>query len=125
MARRPGWMHATIAGNFVFVAGMLGSTGDDFAVVDGGIGPETVQALRNIELVLQECDVTLGDIVKVTVYLADMRDFRVMEEAYVSVIGVDGAPRTTVEISRLGVSAAVEIDCIAYRLATTGDAQTA
>ena len=115
MARLPGWMHAAIAGDFVYVAGMLGSIGERFDVVAGGVGPETTQALRNIDRVLGACGASLSDLVKVTVYLADMADFGVMEEAYGSVLGVDGPPRTTVEISRLGVRAAIEIDCIAYR----------
>lgn len=115
VARLPGWMHATVAGDFVYVAGMLGSTGDGFEVVPGGIAPETTQALRNIERILRECDTSLGGLVKVTVYLTNMADFGAMEAAYGAILGPDGPPRTTVKVSRLGVDAAIEIDCIAYR----------
>lgn len=116
IARLPGWVHAVIAGDLVFVAGTLGTAGGDFStVVPGGVGPETVQALRNIERVLEACDSSLADLVQVTVYLTDMSAFAVMEAAYREVVGDDGPPRTTVEISRLGVSAAIEIQCIAHR----------
>ena len=115
VAKLPGWVHAAIADEFVFVAGMLGSAGDDFTVVPGGIGPETTQALENVDRVLRACGASLGDVVKVTVYLTDMRDFAGMEEAYTAVMGINGPPRTTVAVVRLGMPAAIEIECIAYR----------
>ena len=114
IARLPGWVHAVVANGFVFVAGTLGTSGVDFgSVVPGGAGAETTQALRNIERVLSACGTSLQDVVQVTIYLTDMRDFAVVEPAYREVMGDDGPPRTTVEVSRLGVPASIEIQCIA------------
>src|SRR5205823_3005452 len=70
--RLPTFSHATVAGDHVYVSGALGTVGETGELATGGTGPETVQALRNIERILASCDTTLDDVVKVSVFLADM-----------------------------------------------------
>jgi 2-iminobutanoate/2-iminopropanoate deaminase len=106
--------HATIAGDTVYVAGTIGSTGAGLDLAEGGVGPQTTQTLRNIERILAACGATWSDVVKVNVSLADMADFGAMNEAYLAVLGEDVPARITVGGVSLAIGAAIEVDCIAY-----------
>lgn len=115
LAKLPAFCHATIAGDFVFVSGTLGTLPDSMRLIDGGTGAQTQQALRNIETILRACGATLADLVKVNVYLADMATYAEMNDAYLRVIGAAVPARITVGRAQLALGAAVEIDAIAYR----------
>jgi 2-iminobutanoate/2-iminopropanoate deaminase len=103
-----------VAGQQVFVSGTLGTQPGRLELVEGGIGPQTVQALRNMELILRACGCELADVAKVNVYLTDMSTFGEMNEAYVSVFGAEPPARITVGCNGLALGAAVELDCIAF-----------
>ena len=115
LARLPAFSHAVVAGDFVYVSGTLGVKPNSMDLVEGGIGPETTQALRHIESILEACGASLDDVVKVSVFLADMGTFADMNEAYLRVMGSDPPARITVGRAELAFKAAVEIDCIAYK----------
>jgi 2-iminobutanoate/2-iminopropanoate deaminase len=115
LAGVPSFSHAVIAGDYVHVAGSLGTLGDTTELADGGAGPQTTQTLRNIEKILEAVGLGLGDVVKMNVYLSDMSRFDEMNEAYMAVIGDSPPARITVGGADLALSAAVEIDCVAYR----------
>lgn len=115
LAKLPAFCHATIAGDFIFVAGTLGTLPDSMQLVAGGTGAQTEQTLRNIETILAACGAKLSDLVKVNVYLADMATFAEMNAAYLKVIGNEVPARITVGRAELALGAAVEIDAIAYR----------
>ena len=115
LARLPAFCHAVIAGDFIHVSGTLGTQPNSMELVAGGAGPETTQALRNIELILAACGAGLADLVKVNVFLADMANYAAMNAAYLAVIGADPPARITVGRAELALGAAVEIDAVAYR----------
>ena len=115
LARVPSFSHAVIAGDFVHVAGSLGTVGDSTELVEGGVGPETTQTIRNIERILEATGLGLGHVVKMNVYLSDMADFQAMNEAYMAAIGDSPPARITVGGVDLALGGAVEIDCVAYR----------
>ena len=115
LARLPAFSHAVVAGDFIYVSGTLGVKPNSMDLVEGGIGPETTQALRHIETILEACGASLNDVVKVSVFLADMGTFADMNEAYLKVMGSDPPARVTVGRADLAFKAAVEIDCIAYK----------
>jgi 2-iminobutanoate/2-iminopropanoate deaminase len=115
LARLPAFCHAVVAGDFIYVSGTLGTQPDSMELVEGGTGPETTQALRNIAIILQACSATMADLVKVNVFLSDMRTFSVMNEAYLAVMGAEPPARITVGRAELALGAAVEIDAIAYK----------
>jgi 2-iminobutanoate/2-iminopropanoate deaminase len=113
--RLPAFSHATVAGDHVYVSGALGTMGKSNELAPGGAGPETLQALGNIERILAACEATLDDVVKVSVFLADMATGAAMNEAYLSVFTGDPPARITVGGVGLALGAAVEMDCIAHR----------
>ncbi len=117
LGRLPVFSHAGIAGELVFVSGTLGTVGDGFELVPGGAGPETTQTLHNIERILHGAGCTLADVVKVSVYVADMADFPAMNAAYAAVFPEDPPARITVGGARLALDARVEIECVARRAA--------
>ena len=114
-ARLPAFSHAVVAGDFIYVSGTLGVKPNSMELVEGGTGPETTQTLHHIETILEACGASLNDVVKVSVFLADMGTFVDMNEAYLKVMGSDPPARVTVGRADLALGAAVEIDCIAYK----------
>jgi 2-iminobutanoate/2-iminopropanoate deaminase len=115
LARLPAFSHAVVAGDFIYVSGTLGVKPNSMELVEGGTGPETTQTLHHIETILEECGASLNDVVKVSVFLADMATFADMNEAYLKVMSSDPPARITVGRADLALGAAVEIDCIAYK----------
>jgi 2-iminobutanoate/2-iminopropanoate deaminase len=118
LGRLPAFSHAVMAGDFIYVAGTLGTKPGGLELVEGGTRAETAQTLRNIETILQECGASLANLVKLNVYLADMKTFAEMNAAYLEVIGSEGSEppaRITVGGVDLALGAAVEIDGVAYK----------
>ncbi|MEZ4726260.1 MAG: RidA family protein [Caldilineaceae bacterium] len=115
LARLPVFCHATIAGDFIYVSGTLGTKPASLELVEGGVGAQTTQTLRNIEQILQACGASLAHLIKVNVFLADIHTFGEMNAAYRAVIGDDPPARITVGRADLALGAAVEIDAVAYK----------
>jgi 2-iminobutanoate/2-iminopropanoate deaminase len=114
--RLPLFSHAVVAGDFIFVSGTLGLKPGTFELVEGGIGPQTVQALRSIENILAASGASLRDVVKINVYLADETTFGEMNKAYSSVLTGNETPaRMTIGRAGLNFGAAIEIECTAYK----------
>ncbi|HVC69822.1 MAG TPA: alpha/beta fold hydrolase [Acidimicrobiales bacterium] len=114
LGRLPQFSHAGLTDDLIFVSGTLGS-GDGLVLVEGGVGPQTTQTLRNIERILEAADATWDDVVKVSVYLAEMTEFGIMNEAYGSFF--DGQPPARITVGDVGLAldARVEIECVARR----------
>lgn len=115
LAKLSAFSHAVIAGDFIYVSGTLGTTSNNMDLVPGGTGPETTQALRNVEQILAACGASLADLVKINVFLADISTFAAMNQAYLEVIGSEPPARITVGRADLALGAAVELDAIAYK----------
>ncbi|MEL7298588.1 MAG: Rid family detoxifying hydrolase [Pseudomonadota bacterium] len=104
---------AVAADDFVFLSGVLGTSPSTGELAAGGIGAETLQAMQNMSRALADFDLTPDDVVKCTVFLADMDDWAAMNDVYTTFFRNPPA-RSAVEVSRLGLDARVEIECIAY-----------
>lgn len=115
VGRLPAFSHATVAGDWVFVSGTLGTKPASFTLVEGGTGPETTQTLENIGQILSGAGASFSDVAKVNVYLTDMTRFAEMNEAYLAFFSSDPPARITIGCAGLALGAAVEIDCIAVR----------
>ncbi|OGS50484.1 MAG: hypothetical protein A3K65_09550 [Euryarchaeota archaeon RBG_16_68_12] len=78
------YSHAVVAGGFVFISAEtpLKPGGQPGEFVGTAVGEQTRQALRNIESILKDLGLTLADVVKTTVYLANPADYKGMNEAY-------------------------------------------
>lgn len=115
LGRLPAFSHATVTGDLIFVSGTLGTKEGSFELVEGGVGPQTEQTIRNIEKILAGAGATLRDIAKVNVYLTDMSRFAEMNEAYLKFFAGDPPARTTAGVAALALGALVEIECVARR----------
>lgn len=100
------------ANGFLFLSGQIGMNHHTRTLVDGGIQEETKQAIENIKEVLALHGVSLNEVVKCTVILSDINDFKAFNEMYVRYFPNKPA-RTTFAASGLAVNAKIEIDCIA------------
>jgi len=103
-----------IAGNTLYIAGQEGSD-ESGKLAAGGIGPETKAALDNIAKVLKAAGYELKDIVSVTVYLSDIRDFAEMNMVYKSVLPDPKPARATIQAVALVNDAKIEISAIAVK----------
>ena len=102
-------------GNFVFSSGQIPIDPRTGQFVEGGIAEQTEQVLKNLSEVLRAAGVGLADVVKTTVYLADMGDFGAMNEVYGRFFPENPPARSTVQAARLPRDARVEIDVIAIK----------
>jgi 2-iminobutanoate/2-iminopropanoate deaminase len=103
-------------GNLIFTAGQGGLDPVTGQVVPGGIKEQTARTLENLKAVLEAGGSSLGQAVKVTVYLKDMNDFAAMNAVYSTYFGDDNdslPARTTVEAARLPRDILVEIEIVA------------
>ena len=99
-------------GDSIYTAGQLGldpQTGQ----LAGGIRAQTEQALRNIAAILAASGASTADVVKTTVYLQDMADFRAMNEVYATFFPDAPPARSTVQVAALPLRGLVEIEAIA------------
>jgi len=103
------------SGQMIFVAGQIPLNPSTGAIVDeGDVTKQTEQVMANLEAILKEAGATFQDVVKTTVFLADMNDFATINLVYARYFPEDTAPaRACVEVSRLPKDVLVEIDCIA------------
>ncbi|MEM1257303.1 MAG: Rid family detoxifying hydrolase [Bacteroidota bacterium] len=105
---------AVQAGNLFFLAGQIGMDRSVGKLAEGGIQGETEQTIQNIEGVLKYHGLTLDNVVKCTVILSDINDFRAFNEVYVKYFTKKPA-RTTYAAAGLAAGAKIEIDVIAVK----------
>ena len=111
----PVFAHAAIAGDTIYVSGMLGIAEDQQGVVEGGVGAETKRSFELVEQILAACDATLADIVKVSVFMPDLAEWGELNEAYLEIFGADTPARIAVGCKDLLFGARAEFDCVAYK----------
>ena len=98
----------------VYTSGQVGLDPKSGALADG-ITAQTKQVLANLDAVLSAAGCTLGDVVKTTVFLADMADFEAMNKVYGTAFHEPWPARSTVAVKGLPKDALVEIEAIAIR----------
>ena len=113
---RPSVLSAgTISGDLVYTSGQLG-TDSAGKLAEGGIQPQTRQALENVKGVLGLAGGQMEDVLKCTVFLTDVKDFGAMNEVYRTFFPNDPPARSTVVVAALvAPGAVIEIECIAAR----------
>ena len=99
----------------VFVSGQLPIDPSTGAFPDGGVAEQTRQSLLNAQAILRAAGLELTDVVKTTVFLADMGDFAAMNAVYATSFSEPFPARSAVAVKTLPKGALVEIECIASR----------
>ncbi len=116
------YSQAIVANGFIFTAGQVGADPKTGTLVEGGIEAQTEQVLKNIEAVLKASGSSLDDVVKTTVFLADLNDFAKMNEIYAKRFKMPFPARSTVQVARLPRDAKIEIEAVAViRAGAPGD----
>ncbi len=101
------------ANGFLFTAGQVALDPDSGELVTGGIVEQTTRAMENLRAVLTAAGTSLSQVVKTTVFLVDMADFKDMNEVYGRAFGSHRPARSTLAVAALPRGARVEIEVIA------------
>jgi 2-iminobutanoate/2-iminopropanoate deaminase len=107
------YSQAVRAGNMLFASGQIPIDPATGEFVAGGIAEQTEQVMRNLSQVFAAAGASLNQVVKTTVFLADMNDFTAMNEVYGRYFAENPPARATVQAGRLPRDAKVEIEAIA------------
>ncbi len=109
------YSQAIIANGMVFTSGQIALNPQGEIVCDDVAG-QTEQVLKNLSEVLKEAGADLSSVVKTTIFLSDMDDFKTVNEVYAKFFGSHKPARSTVAVKTLPLNVKVEIDSIAMLL---------
>jgi 2-iminobutanoate/2-iminopropanoate deaminase len=107
------YSQAVRSGSLVFCSGQIPLDPATGQLVEGGIEAQTARALDNLTSVVAAAGLTLGDVVKTTVFLVSMDDFPAMNEVYARYFEEDPPARSTIGVAALPKGALVEIEAVA------------
>ena len=107
------YCHAMKSGNLVFCSGQTPLDPKTMTLVGTTIEDQTKRVLNNLSIVLSGVGLTLQDVVKTTVYLKNMEDFKGMNNVYKEMFNGHNPSRTTISVRQNPLDALVEIECIA------------
>jgi 2-iminobutanoate/2-iminopropanoate deaminase len=107
------YSQAIQVGNLVYTSGQIPIDPATGQFVEGGIKNQTRQSLLNVKAILEEVGLTMGDVVKTTVFMADMNDFADMNAVYAEFFAEPYPARSAVAVKTLPKGALVEIEVIA------------
>ncbi|RPI55028.1 MAG: RidA family protein [Acidobacteria bacterium] len=108
------YSQAIRAGQFLFVSGQVPIDPVTGELVGGSIADQTRRALENIGAILQAGGASFRQVVRTTVYLADLADFSGMNEVYATFFTAPQPSRSTIQAARLPRDARIEVDVIAF-----------
>jgi len=107
------YSQAVMVGNILFTSGQI-ALRPDGTMVEDGVDVQTRQVLSNLTAVINEAGLTLNNVVKTTIFLADMGDFATVNSIYEEFFGSHKPARSTVAVKTLPRNALVEIEAVAY-----------
>jgi len=107
------YSQAVRIGDLVFTAGQIGLEPATGVIEGRTIEEQTDQVLRNLKAVLEAAGSGLARVVKTTVFLADMNDFKAMNAVYATYFPADPPARSAVQVAALPLGARVEIEAVA------------
>jgi 2-iminobutanoate/2-iminopropanoate deaminase len=107
------YSQAIVAGQLLFCSGQIPLDPVTGQIVEGDVGAQTRRVLENVRAILVAADTTFDDVVKTTVFLADMNDFAAMNAVYAEYFTAPAPARSTVQAARLPRDARVEIEVVA------------
>ncbi len=107
------YSHAIRTEQFVFASGQVPLDPATNQLVTGDVAAQTRQVLLNVQAILTAAGTSLANVVKTTVFLADMADFAAMNAVYAEFFPADPPARSTVQVAALPLGAQVEIEVVA------------
>ncbi len=107
------YSQAVVHGDLVYCSGQIALIPTTGALLDGDVAAQTRQVLANLDAVLVGAGSRRSNVIKTTVYLRDMADFKAMNDVYAAFFGEHRPARATVAVAGLPRDVRVEIDCIA------------
>lgn len=107
------YSQAVKAGGWLFVSGQLPIDPATGEVVQGGAAEQAERALENLKAIIEAAGLSLNNVVKVTLYLQDLKDFQAVNEVYAKYFGREPPARTTVQAAP-PKGAKVEIEAVAH-----------
>jgi 2-iminobutanoate/2-iminopropanoate deaminase len=107
------YSQAIQVGNLVYTSGQIPIDPATGMFVEGGIKEQTRQSLLNVKAILEEAGLTMNDVVKTTVFMADMNDFADMNAVYAEFFSEPYPTRSAVAVKTLPKGALVEIEVVA------------
>ncbi|OHB77475.1 MAG: hypothetical protein A2Z34_03415 [Planctomycetes bacterium RBG_16_59_8] len=112
------YSQAIRTGEFLFCSGQIAIDPATGKLIEGDIRAQTERVLKNLQAVVEAGGATLGSVVKTTVYLRDLAEFKEFNEVYGKFFPNDPPARATVQAAALPLGAKVEIDAVALVVAT-------
>ncbi len=106
---------AILADNMLYISGQIPIDPATNQVVEGSIADQTHLVMKNLENILDEAGMEFSNVVKTSIFIKNMDDFALINEAYGSYFDSTPPARETVEVSRLPKDVNVEISCIAIK----------
>jgi len=100
---------------FVFTSGQIPMVPENSQIIHGDIKAQTRQVFSNLKAVLEAAGTSFENVVKVTVFLKDMNDFKDFNSVYEEYLGNVKPARSTVQVARLPLDVSVEIEMIAIK----------
>ena len=107
------YSQAVQVGNLVYTSGQIPIDPATGAFVEGGIKEQTCQSLTNVKAILEEAGLKMSNVVKTTVFMADMNDFTDMNAVYAEFFSEPYPARSAVAVKTLPKGALVEIEVVA------------
>ena len=102
------------ANGFLFLSGQVGLIPETSKLIEGGIEAEAPQELKNIQAVLAKANCNFSHVVKTTIFLADLKDFQLVNSIYAEVLGDFRPARSTFQVAALPLGARIEIEMTAF-----------
>ena len=107
------YSQAVAAGGFLFASGQIALDPETNELIEGDVEAQAERVLSNLMAILEEAGAAPADVVKTTIYLADMEDFQRVNAVYARFLGSQPPARSTVQAAALPLGVSVEIDLIA------------
>ncbi len=107
------YSQAVSSGEFLFISGQLPIDPASGEMVTGDIAKQTRRVLQNVEAILESQGLSVGDIVKVTVFITQMDDYQTVNEVYADMFGEWQPARSVVQVAGLPKGAPIEVEAIA------------
>ena len=106
---------AILVDNMIYLSGQVGNKPGTFDLVEGGIRAEAKQTMENIKTVLKANGASMEDIIKCTVFIADIKEWGTFNEEYVKFFPNKKPARSALGANGLALGARVEVECMACK----------